>query len=222
MKNILKFFLLFLSACVLQSCTQDHAAVYPTYNDYHVPASSQKLVLLSTYSYQQTTAYTCGPSVIMNLMYFYGKLTRADMNRNTELRIANEMQSTGNGTSQEKIVSWLEQHGFSVTYGDNASTSMIINNLNRNIPTIIGWNDWNAHATLVIGYVKKNGSKSDNDDVLFIADPSSTSFIMENNKFHPGINTLTSNQVQLNWFNANHFFNPSHAKAGMYIVAVPR
>ena len=48
--------------------------------------------------YQQTTDYTCGPAAVMSLLRWHGKLSAAEMNLATEMRIAAEM-GTGNMTS---------------------------------------------------------------------------------------------------------------------------
>ncbi len=216
----LLFLISYITLC-LASCSQDPAAIYPTFKNYDVPSSTKKIVLLHPYSYQQTTSYTCGPAVIMNLLHYYGKLKNSEMNKTTEMRLAREMGTTTSGTSQQNMVAWLEAHGFNVDYGMNVSTDTLIYNLNHNIPTIIVWNDYSGHAMLVIGYVEANQTE-DGNSTMFIADPSSTSSIDEHHQHIAGINTLTQKELQLNWFNAKYFFNPSHTQTGMYIVAVPK
>jgi hypothetical protein len=205
---------------VLGSCAEP-ADMSLSSKSYIIPKTGNN-TLLSEYSYQQTTGYTCGPSVIMSLLHHYGKLGNADMNKNTEMRIANEMGTTSGGTSQTNMVDWLQKHGFHVDHGDSVSLDMIMDNLHKHIPTIIIWNDWSGHAIMIVGY-HQQGSSVDNDkDTLLIVDPSSQSNIVENNKTVYGIDALTPSQLTFNQFSARYFFNPSHTAVGLYIVAVPQ
>jgi hypothetical protein len=178
--------------------------------------------LLSSYSYQQTTSYTCGPAIIMSLLRYYGKLSAADMNRNTEIRIANEMGTTQTGTEQTRMVDWLEKHGFNVEYGQNISLDTILANLQRHVPTIIIWNDWSGHALMVTGYHQQGASPNSEKDVLFFLDPNSNSTVVTRNQTFRGIDTITPSQLTFNQFSARYFFNPSHTAVGMYIVATPK
>ncbi|MHB1946961.1 MAG: C39 family peptidase [Gammaproteobacteria bacterium] len=197
----------------------NQAALYPTFKNYTITPTTKHRVLLTKYSYQQTTNYTCGPAVVMSLLHYYGMLSTAQMNHATEMRIANEMGATHpEGTSQLDMVRWLENHGFNVNYGKGVTIDMLINNLNQGIPTIVTWNDWNGHALLVVGY-QVDGN---DDDIIFLADPETTSSVTENQIISPGINALEANDLELNWFNAKYYFNPGHTEIGMYIVAVPR
>ena len=200
----------------LQSCSMDEAAVYPTYKNYH--AAPQR-TLLNVASYQQTTNYTCAPASVMSLLHYYGKLNSGDMNKTTEMRIAGEMgTSPTSGTSQQNMVAWLEKHGFSVQSGQGANMEMLIQNLQRGTPTLIVWNDWNGHSIMVIGHELNSGNK----DVLYFADPSSTSSVTDNGQVLRGINTLTTSQLESNWVNAENFFNPGHIATGTYVIATPR
>lgn len=215
------FLFMMLNAAALQSFAQDYAAIYPTFKNYTITqASSKDTVLLTTYSYQQTTGYTCGPAVVMSLLHYYGMMSRAQMNHETEMRIANEMGTTQEGTSQENMVNWLENHGFDVSHGQGVTVDTVVNNINRGIPTIVVWNDWSGHSVLVVGYQKE--SNENGNEMIFLADPETTSSITENQTRISGINALSANDLQLNWFNAKYFFNPSHTEIGMYIIAVPR
>lgn len=217
-RRLILFLFIFLNATILSSYALDHAAIYPTFRNLTI-TSSQHTVLLSTYSYQQTTNYTCGPAVVMSLLKYYGVLNQSQMNHATEMRIANEMGSTfQDGTSQLNMVKWLENHGFKVSYGQGVTIDMLIENLNNGIPTIITWNDWSGHSILVVGYQVD----SNNDDILFLADPETTSSITENQTRISGINSLSANDLELNWFNAKHYFNPGHTEIGMYIIAIPK
>jgi hypothetical protein len=204
----------------LLACTSEDA-FHIHYSGYEVPTPHKHLVLPNVASYQQTTNYTCGPSAVMTLMRYYGKLNASDMNRETEMRIAKEMNTSISGTSQDDIVAWLRKNGFSVDSGQHIDIDTLINNINKGIPTIITWNDFSEHAIVVVGYNSEGESPSGNKDVIFAADPESGSYIEENGSTITGVDSLTPDQLELNQANAN-FFNPSHSAIGTYITAVPR
>jgi predicted double-glycine peptidase len=215
-----------LLACTgaLLSCAETPETGYPATKStvvHNNMNSGSNRVLLNAVSYQQTTSYTCGPAVIMSLMQHYGKLSTAEMTRQTEMKLATEMGTTSSGTTQTSMVSWLEKNGFHVQYGQDISIDMLMDNLRRHVPTIIIWNDWGGHALLVIGYYQQGNTLDNDKDMIFFVDPSSASNIVENNQTLTGINTITPNQLTFNEFNARYFFNPSHTAVGMYIVATP-
>lgn len=199
---------------LLQVYAQDtHANT--TFKNYDLPSAQQDTIFLHAYSYQQTTGYTCGPAVIMSLLHYYGMLNTSQMNHQTEMRIAKEMGTTlEDGTSLESMASWLKNHGFDVNYGQGVTVDMLVDNLKRGIPTIIIWNDWTGHALLVVGYQIKQ-------DMMLVDDPSTTSSVTDNQTKMLGVNAISENELQSDWFNARYVFNPSHTAIGMYIIAVP-
>lgn len=207
--------------CLL-ACTEDDKAIYPNFVGYHVPHDTANFTLLKTISYQQTTSYTCGPSVVMSLMHHYGMLSTNEMNQKTEFRLAKEMGTTAWGTTQDNMVAWLENHGFNVQSGRGIETETLMDNLRKGIPTIIVWNDWSGHAMLVIGYYVKGTNSNGSKDVLFFADPSTSSYLVDSERTFFGVNTITTDDLEFNWFNAQYFFNPSHTAVGMYIIATPK
>jgi hypothetical protein len=220
-KGFLKILLSCLAVLSLQSCSDEDKAYYLHYDGYQVPNPHKHLVLYDVYSYQQTTNFTCGPSVVMTLMLHYGKLTRADMNQATEMQFAKEMKTNILGTSQIEMVNFLRKHGFKVDYGQDVTLSMIVDNINRGIPTIIVWNDINEHSMLVIGYHSDGVSPEGSKDKIFIADPESTGYVIDNGNMMNGVDSLSPEQLEMNQTNARVFFNPTHSAVGMYITAVP-
>jgi hypothetical protein len=63
--------------------------------------------ILNVGHYRQSSKYTCGHAVVMNLMYYYKMLSAKDMNQQTEMRISMEMHATTAGTTESQVVSWL-------------------------------------------------------------------------------------------------------------------
>ena len=109
-------------------------------------------------AYRQTTSYTCGPAAAMSLLRYFGRLTSKDMNKTTELRIAKEMDATTKGTSPAQVMSWLSSNGFSVSSGSCVTSSMIKENIDRGIPTIVAYQN---HWILAKGY---------HEDMIMFAD----------------------------------------------------
>ncbi len=211
----------FVFILFLVSCMQEHV------DTFHVAKQSKasqspNVTFLKTYSYQQTTSYTCGPAVIMTLLKHYGRLNYGEMNRQTEMRIAAEMGTTEWGTQQEQIAHWLEQNGFNVSYGQGVTIDMILDSLKSGVPIIISWNDWSGHLTLAVGYKNKELVNGAVQNIILIADPSSSNAIVANNTLVRGINEVGTDQLQSNWFFAKYYFNPNHVAIGMYIIATPK
>lgn len=124
--------------------------------------SDKNAVSLAYKSYRQTTTYTCGEAVIMMIMSYYGKLSPRDMNRATELKIANEIGAPDSGTTVYQVSNYLSNHGFSVDVGRRVTTDMIIENINKKIPIIIVMDQ---HWLVAVGY--KKGSTAAEDKIIF-------------------------------------------------------
>lgn len=180
---------------------------------------SKNLLLLGVKGYQQSEDYTCGPAIVMSLMHYYGMLPADQMNKTTELRIAKEMgTSHTDGTSTQQMVDWLRKNGFTVQQGENGTIPMLINNLKNKTPVIVEWIDWGGHWVIVSGYNKKGKTVEENQDTIFLADPSA---IYDHVRSAKGVIT----------FNAHRFFNmwlsgqsleSNHLVKGLYIVATPK
>jgi hypothetical protein len=205
-----------LQSCAPNDSSSNTDSLLPPYENYTLQTdkrnTNNNFVLPNSTSYQQTTYYTCGPAIVMSLMYHYGMLNAKDLNRNTELRIAREMGTTMDGTSQTQIVAWLQNHGFQVEYGQDANSELLLKELKDNVPTIIVWNGINGHSMMAVGY---------SNNKIFFADPDSSSYIINGNKTLRGINSITPDQLNLMWFDSKYIANPSRTAIGMYIIAVP-
>jgi len=162
---------------------------------------------LNCKSYHQTTNYTCGPAAVMTLMRYYGMLSAKDMNKTTELRIAHEMSATagdGGGTTPSQVESWLADHGFSVDSGQNVSTDLLIANVKKGIPTIMGAN---RHWVLAKGYNK--GSTPAEDEVIF-ADSCCN------------VSVMSRDTIDMMWAEAHMPSNHCSDNVGRFIVAIPQ
>jgi predicted double-glycine peptidase len=181
-------------------------------------SSSKNLTFLTVKGYQQTEDYTCGPAAIMSILHYYGKLKDSEMNHATEMKIAKEMGTSAEiGTTPQQIITWLKQHDFKVTSGENGTIEMLRANLEKGIPTLVEWADWGGHWVIVTGYNAQGKTIHDEKDTIFFADPSAR---FDNEKSIYGITTFNPDRFASMWFDAQ-YFNPGHLVRGIYIAAVP-
>jgi len=158
-------------------------------SDYYVLDIKQGLprqgcTLLNVNSYQQTTEYTCGPSAVITLLRYYGR-------EGDEMTIAGEMgTSSANGTTPAQMATWLDSHGFNASWHENGTLDTLVNNLHKQIPTLVEWSDWGGHWVLVIGYDTRNTAYP-MDDVIIFADP---------------YDRHDDNNDGMGWFNAERFY----------------
>lgn len=163
------------------------------------PVDLQPQQALSCPTYHQTTNYTCGPAVVMELMRYYGKMGSGDMNKANEMRYANEMgTSESSGTSVCSVATYLSHHGFNVQTGSYVTSDIIISNLNRGIPTLIAIN---GHWLLAKGY---------NSSGIFFADSCA------------GTSIIPKDVIDNAWAESHLVTKPHcHSEMGYYIVATP-
>jgi hypothetical protein len=131
-------------------------------------------------------------------MRYYGRLTSGEMNQKMELRIAAEMGVTSEGASMSQVSDWLESHGFKVDTGRRVTSSMIIKNLQRGIPTLILMNN---HWILAKGYSK--------DEIAFSDSCCSTDIVSAS-----GIDSMSDDSMMPE--------NHCSQNVGQYIVATPK
>ncbi|MDR3478418.1 MAG: peptidase C39 family protein [Gammaproteobacteria bacterium] len=168
---------------------------------------NKESIALNCKSYHQTTNYTCGPAAIMTLMSYYGKLSPREMNRTTEMRIAAEMGAkTGDdgGTTESQVENWLSGHGFSVDSGQRVTTDLIVDNLKRGTPTLVGFS---RHWIVAKGFRK--GATSEKDEIVF-ADSCCN------------VTVISRDTIDYMWLNSQRPANHCRDNVGIYIVAKPK
>ena len=100
------------------------------------------------------------------------------------------------------MVSWLERHGFEVTWGENGSLKLLRENLSRGIPTLVEWIDWGGHWVIVVGYDTR-GTESERDDVIYFADPADGL-----DEVRDGLTSFHAKRFESMWFDAFLFDAP--------------
>jgi len=169
--------------------------------------SGESLTFLNLRAYQQTTSYTCGPCCALTLMSYYGQ-------KGDELKIAEEMgTSKEKGTNPEQMVTWLENNGYDVEWGEHGSVDMLRENLKQEIPTLVEWIDWGGHWVVCVGYDDR-GTKNKRDDVIIFADPADS-----HDDNTDGITYFNATRFNYMWFDAFLFERPMHK---VYIIAIPK
>ena len=142
---------------------------------YSLSGGGANLTFLPIPAYQQFYDYTCGPTATMNIFRYYGYLTDAQMNPQTEMQFATAMQSNpATGTEVAGIVGYVSSLGWKVQSGVNAEISFLRASLAAGIPVLIEWVDWGGHYVVVSGYNVGSSSYLNDMDALFLADSASS------------------------------------------------
>ena len=163
-------------------------------------------VELNTKQYYQSTVYTCGPAAVMILLNFYGRLSSSDMNSQTELKIANEMDASpgiGGGTTSDQVANWLTRHGFHVQEGDVVSASLLADSISQGHPVMVSYD---GHWLIAKGFITDSDST---DPQVFIFTDSVE-----------GTTTISARSIDLLWGSAHLPYARFRAN-GEYIIATP-
>ena len=156
----------------------DHTdTIYYTINDYYNMKSDDNLHILTNFkTYQQTTEYSCGCASALMVLNYFG-ITNYD-----ELEICKEAgTSETNGTTIEGLISFFNKLGLTIDYhtdikprfNEIEAQKYIINSLDRGMPIMVHWVDWDGHWQTIIG-LDTYGTDDVSDDVLIMADPYDT------------------------------------------------
>jgi len=144
--------------------------------DFYNAKPTETLMLLPHFrTYQQTSQDTCGLACVLMVLDYYGKLGDWDEKSLGELYTSHEVHG---GLCLEQMMEIFDRiGGFEVktTYDYGKRTSsideyMFQTNVEKGIPTIVGWNDRGGHWQVVIGY-DTMGTSDSWDDVVILADP---------------------------------------------------
>jgi hypothetical protein len=170
--------------------TGDHpGSVYFSNIDPYNMKSNETLTILENFrTQQQTSEWSCGVSVALMTLDWFGKLGDNDEATLSEFR-SERQGSEGPTGGTEPGATNLQQMidifngvgGFDVystfdcvdTVDDVFTFEYIRKTLADGNPILIGWNDWGGHWQAIIGY-DTMGTDVENDDVIIVADPYDT------------------------------------------------
>jgi predicted double-glycine peptidase len=209
---------LFFAICALLNAAADSRGC----KNFYEMKPSNHFISLGVNGYQQTENWTCGPSAVMSLMNWYGKLSNEEMNHETEIKIAKNIGTTDTyGTRAADMAKWLNENGFDATVKTDGTVENLIESLKNKHPVIIEWVDWGGHWVVLTGCYEKTAGKVSIGDTFFFADPA-THWISPKNENPNGISSFATDRFNEMWFDypSERTFN-KHVD-GIYIIAVPK
>ena len=148
---------------------------YYVFNDYYNMESDDTLHILSHFeTYQQTTEYTCGAASALMVLNWFGK------NQYHEPVVEQLVEShRAKGTTVENVANFFDLIGWNVEFHADVTMKFntplefeayVIDHIDRGIPIMINWLDWDGHWQVLIG-IDTCGTDTPYDDVLIFADP---------------------------------------------------
>lgn len=144
--------------------------------DFYNMESEGTLVLLKNFkTIQQATEVTCGPACVLMVLEHFGK------KGNYNEKILKELRGTGQDTTYLRhLLNIFDAVGgfkyvstFDYKKKEDIPQNLFSDYLKRNIPIIVGSNEWEGHWQVVIGY-DTMGTETKADDILILADPYDT------------------------------------------------
>ena len=162
------------SSGAFQNSSEHTDSIYYTVNDYYNMASNGSLHIISHYeTYQQTTAYSCGPAAALMVLNHFGISGYSEMEIGKLVGTDPEK-----GTAVEGLRRFLESLGFQLEYHESTKPRFdnileceeyLIRAIDSNVPVLVEWVDWYGHWQTIIG-LDTCGTENIYDDVLIMAD----------------------------------------------------
>ncbi len=206
MRYIILAFILLSKAGPIYALTENQAKHF-----FHL-SNQHTTTFLNIKGYQQTTDYTCGPAIVMSLLRYYGKLSESQMNQKMEMCIAKEMGTTkSEGTNEDQLVCWLNNHGFRAKACYNGSLQMLRTKLTEGTPVLVDWIDWGGHWVAVAGYDSSPNTNNLDHATIFFADSAAH---FDGMKTRDGITFINADRFANMWLN-------SKLQRNIYIIATP-
>lgn len=137
---------------------------------------NKNFTLLPQYkTYQQTTEWSSGPAAALTVLNYIGKL-----GDRTEMDLAELTGESGSLTTLEGMIKLFEgvdgvkfASTLDSTDVDSFGLDVIQAYLDKGVPVLVEWIDWDGHWQVVIGY-HTLGTSARSDDVLIVMDPYDT------------------------------------------------
>lgn len=159
----------------------DHqdSAYFSNIDFYNLKSNDTLTMLTGFKTCQQTSEWSCGVTSALMVLEYYGKL--GDWNEETLADLRSDHADVHGGTCLSQLKEIFDQvGGFTYEVSEDFSIEdneidleLIRDYLKKDIPVIIGWNDWGGHWQIIIGY-DDMGTETTSDDVIIVADPYDT------------------------------------------------
>lgn len=148
---------------------------FQSYDFYNMESEGTLVLLKNFKTIQQVTEVTCGPACALMVLEHFGK--KGEYNE----KILKELRGTEQDTTYlrhllnifDAIGGFTYASTFDYKKKEDIPQSLFPDYLKRNIPVIVGSNEWEGHWQVVIGY-DTMGTETNEDDVLILADPYDT------------------------------------------------
>ena len=199
----------------------DNSPYFKKVDVYNMKSGGSLLLLEKYKTYQQHTAYTCGPAAALTVMqHFLGKAPDSEM----EMAKIMETHPAGikdPGTNTRGMSRYFEQKGWKAKNALKDSSPdtykkflvFVDDNLKQGIPIMVENVDWGGHWRVIIGH-DTMGDANEVNDVLILADPYDTS-----DHHQDGYSIISAERFYYMWFDAQLFREKE--KVRQWLTAVP-
>jgi len=188
---------------------------YPQLDFYNMKSGGSLMIIENFRTIQQTNELTCGPACVIMLLEHYGRYAGQ---KDTELYELRENKKKPQSMLKDimrmfkSVGNWDFYSTYDLTDPDFIPKDMIIDNLKKNRPIIIGDDEWGGHWRIIIGY-DDMGDGVERNDVLIVVDPYDTT---DHN--HDGYCVISFQRLYYNWSNR---FDPDFSR-NLFLIAVPK
>ena len=157
---------------------------FPKHDFYNMKSSGSLTMITGFPTYQQTTETSCGPAVVLPLLYYFGNKKYDEQMLSILLGTKSKPgPGTEMGTSTSGIVKFFNDIKWKVRssldrgkkekldFKDHDEfKAFALKNLKAGVPIIVENMYWGGHWRIIIGYDTMGTGKT-TDDVLIFADP---------------------------------------------------
>lgn len=148
---------------------------FKSYDFYNMEGMGSLVLLKNFKTIQQATEVTCGPACVLMVLEHFGK--RDGYNE----KILKELRGTAQDTTYlrhllhifDAVGGFNYVSTFNYKKKEEIPENLFTDYLKRDIPVIVGTNEWEGHWQVVIGY-DTMGTETKEDDILILADPYDT------------------------------------------------
>lgn len=190
---------------------------YPQINFYELTSTADRIILTHYPTYQQTTDYSCGATVVLSVLNYFDN---REFDEPTLIKILKTKPKVG--TSLGNMVKFFKSLGWEVQSSLDTSPpdefefqKFVVENLKAGKPIIVENVEWGGHWRVIIGYDSLGTADLLYDDVLIFADPYDTS---DHNQDGFGIESF--DRFYSMWF--DHCILPENERNQAWLIATPK
>ncbi|MGF6991626.1 hypothetical protein M2150_002912 [Lachnospiraceae bacterium PM6-15] len=199
----------------------DHeGSLYFSNLDFYNMKSTDTMKILPKFkTIQQSDERTCALTCILMVFNYYGN--DRDYDEYDLLKLHPEGEEMKSTSLPQAVAVFDRVGGFKLTTttdfhekGEELSLDTLYGFIDEDKPVMVCWNDWGGHWQIIIGY-DTMGTKTEQDDVLIVADPYDTT---DHNQ--DGYGVYPAQRFFYN-FTTYNFFSEEEGNDQLFIVAEP-